>query len=164
MITFFYRTTITITCGLVALTHLIVIFRYHSEHYGLLFWTLMMPYYFLQCLNLLMSSWDPSWDAVHLPRFVDPDTLVLCSKQIHHLLLAGMIKFPGIIPDFRNVDFASGYCCCLPTHMTLASGGSPDVPRLWSTSQLLRPSGQQYSHPGLSINPGVTMWCVCGYS
>ena len=30
--------------------------------------------------------------------------------------------------------------------------------RLWSTKQLLRPSGQQCTHPG------VTMWCVCGCS
>ena len=38
-------------------------------------------------------------------------------------------------------------CCCLPTPMTLASGGVR-CSRLWSTSQLLRPSGQQCSHFG----------------
>ena len=32
--------------------------------------------------------------------------------------------------------------------MALASGGESDVPRLWSNSQLLRPSGQQCSHSG----------------
>ena len=38
--------------------------------------------------------------------------------------------------------------------------------RLWSTSQLLRPSGQQCSHSGgvCPRNPGATMWCVCGCS
>ena len=36
-------------------------------------------------------------------------------------------------------------CCCLPTPMTLASGGV-QCSRLWSTSQLLRPSCQQCSH------------------
>ena len=38
-------------------------------------------------------------------------------------------------------------CCCLPTPITLASGGVR-YSRLWSTSQLLRPSGQQCSHSG----------------
>ena len=54
-------------------------------------------------------------------------------------------------------------CCCLPTHMTFASGGSPMFPLvvhqpaspfIWPAVQLLR--------RGLSTNPGVTMWCVCG--
>ena len=39
------------------------------------------------------------------------------------------------------------HCCCLPTPMTLASGESP-IFRLRSTSQLLRPSGQQCTHSG----------------
>ena len=38
-------------------------------------------------------------------------------------------------------------CSCLPTPMTLASGGVR-CSRLWSTSQLLRLSGQQCSHSG----------------
>ena len=38
-------------------------------------------------------------------------------------------------------------CCWLPTPMTLASGGVRCY-RLWSTRQLLRPSGQQCSHSG----------------
>ena len=38
-------------------------------------------------------------------------------------------------------------CCCLPTPMTLARVGVR-YSRLWSTSQLLRPSGLQYSHSG----------------
>ena len=56
-------------------------------------------------------------------------------------------------------------CCCLPTPMTLASGGSPIFPlvvhqpvspSIWPAVQSLR--------RGLSTNPGVTMWCVCGCS
>ena len=56
-------------------------------------------------------------------------------------------------------------CCCLPTPMTLASGGSPMFPHvvhqpaspsIWPAVQSLR--------RGLSTNPGVTMWCVCGCS
>ena len=57
------------------------------------------------------------------------------------------------------------YCCCLPTPMTLASGGSPMFPlvvhqpaspSIWPAVQSLR--------RGLSTNPGATMWCVCGCS
>ena len=49
----------------------------------------------------------------------------------------------GVVSDkMRGVP-----CCCLPTPMTLASGGVR-CSRLWSTSQLLRPSGQQCSHSG----------------
>ena len=54
-------------------------------------------------------------------------------------------------------------CCCLPTPMTLASGGSPMFPlvvhqpaspSIWPAVQSLR--------RGLSTNPEATMWCVCG--
>ena len=56
-------------------------------------------------------------------------------------------------------------CCCLPTPMTHASGGSPMFPlvvhqpaspSIWPAVQSLR--------QGLSTNPGATMWCVCGCS
>ena len=56
-------------------------------------------------------------------------------------------------------------CCCLPTPLTLVSGGSPIItslvhqpayPSIWPAAQSLR--------RGLSTNPGVTMWCVCGCS
>ena len=77
------------------------------------------------------------------------------------------------IQDTRNGDAkrdAGTYircccCCCLPTPMTLASGGSPMFPHvvhqpaspsIWPAVQSLR--------RGLSTNPGVTMWCVCGCS
>ena len=53
--------------------------------------------------------------------------------------------------------------CCLPTPMTLASGGSPMFPlvihqpaspSIWPAVQSLR--------RGLSTNPGATMWRICG--
>ena len=56
-------------------------------------------------------------------------------------------------------------CCCLPTHMTLASGRSPIFPlvihqpaspSIWSAVKSLR--------RGMSTYPGVTMGCVCGCS
>ena len=66
-----------------------------------------------------------------------------------------MIKYPTF--------FFQTSCCCLPTPMTLASGGSPmsplvvyqpASPSIWPAVQSLR--------RGLSTNPGVTMWCICG--
>ena len=38
-------------------------------------------------------------------------------------------------------------CCSLPTPFTIASGGVISS-RIWSTSQILRPSGQRCSHSG----------------
>ena len=64
---------------------------------------------------------------------------------------------------YKKIYFC-GYCC-LPTPMTLTSGGSPmfplvvhqpAAPSIWTAVQSLR--------RGLSTNPGVTMWCVCGCS
>ena len=56
-------------------------------------------------------------------------------------------------------------CCCLPTPLTLVCGGSPIIPLLVHHPAYLSiwpaaPSLQR----GLSTNPGVTVWCVCGCS
>ena len=58
---------------------------------------------------------------------------------------------------------ASMTCCCLPTPMTLASGGSPMFPLVvhQPAVQSLR-RGLSTNRRGLSTNPGVTMWCICG--
>ena len=61
----------------------------------------------------------------------------------------------------RLLDNHPNCCCCLPTPMTLASGGSPMFPLVvhqWPAVQSL--------WRGLSTNPGpgVIMWCVCGCS
>ena len=53
----------------------------------------------------------------------------------------------GIVFHFNTYSKRDSFCCCLPTPMALASGGVR-CSRLWSTSQLLRPSGQQCSHSG----------------
>ena len=72
---------------------------------------------------------------------------------------------PGFVSTSLAFIKSSVCCCCLPTPMTLASGGSPMTPlvvhqlaspSIWPAVQLLR--------RGLSTNPGVTMWCVCGCS
>ena len=58
-----------------------------------------------------------------------------------------------------------GSCYCLPTPMTLARGGSPMFPLV--VHQPASPSiwpAVQSPRRGLSTNPGVTMWCVCGCS
>ena len=54
---------------------------------------------------------------------------------------------------------------CLPTPMTLASGGSPMFPLVvhQPASPSIWPAVQSHRR-GLSINPGATMWCVCGCS
>ena len=54
--------------------------------------------------------------------------------------------------------------CCLPTPMTLASGGSLMFPLV--VHQPASPSirAVQSLRQGLSTNQGVTMWCVCGCS
>ena len=50
-------------------------------------------------------------------------------------------------------------CCCLPTPMTLASGGVRSS-RMWSTSQLLCPSGHQF-RPSSGVCPDFQGW-QCG--
>ena len=56
-------------------------------------------------------------------------------------------------------------CCGLPTPMTLASGGSPMFPLVvhQPASPSIWPAVQSHRR-GLSTNPGVTLWCVCGCS
>ena len=58
----------------------------------------------------------------------------------------------------------AGCCCCLPTPMTLASGRSPMFPLVvhQPASPCIWPAVQSIRR-GLSTNPGVTMWCVCGF-
>ena len=69
----------------------------------------------------------------------------------------------NLLRELMNVSHSR--CCCLPTPMALASGGSPMFPlvvhqpaspSIWPAVQSLR--------RGLSTNPGATMWCVCGCS
>ena len=101
-----------------------------------------------------------------------PDTLVC-----HCMMFADDTKRFREITDVADMNMLQndlhlmekwlklGSCCCLPTPMTLASGGSPMFPlvvhqpaspSIWPAVQSLR--------QGLSTNPGATMWCVCGCS
>ena len=72
---------------------------------------------------------------------------------------------PKSSPPKKDTKSTKPSCCWLPTPMTLASGGGPMFPlvvhqpaspSIWPAVQSLR--------RGLSTNPGVTMWCVCGCS
>ena len=56
-------------------------------------------------------------------------------------------------------------CCCLPTPLTLVCGGSPIIPLLvyQPAYPSIWPAAPSFQR-GMSINPGVTMWCVCGCS
>ena len=85
----------------------------------------------------------------------------LCQSKESKL---GQIQTRGGVRPEKAIIF-NGICCCLPTPMTLASGGSPMFPlvvhqpaspSIWPAVQSLR--------RGLSTNPGATMWCVCGCS
>ena len=67
--------------------------------------------------------------------------------------------------DVRQRIAIAKCCCCLPTPMTFASGETPMFPlvvhqpaspSIWPAVQSLRRA--------LSINPEVTIWCVCGCS
>ena len=66
---------------------------------------------------------------------------------------------------FKECVSATCCCCYLPTPMTRASGGSPMFPLVvyQPASPSIRPAVQSLRR-GLSTNPGVTMWCVCGCS
>ena len=90
-----------------------------------------------------------------LPDYSDPITLASTFNMYF------IDKIGNIRAEFPLLES----CCCLPTPMTLASGGSPMFPHvvhqpaspsIWPAVQSLR--------RGLSTNPGVTMWCVCGCS
>ena len=69
--------------------------------------------------------------------------------------------------ELRKMVGAEPCCCCcgLPTPMTLASGVRPMFPLV--VHQPAYPSIWAAVHSlwrGLSTNPGVTMWYVCGCS
>ena len=87
-----------------------------------------------------------------------------CDPKLFNYSLTGQE-----LGEFMDAEYLCFYipqdCCCLPTPMTLASGGSlmfqfvvhqPASLSIWPAVQSLRRS--------LSTNPGVTMWCVCGCS
>ena len=95
--------------------------------------------------------------------------VLFCVGIVHTNLYNYISWFPARIfylELFDTAFHACGWrCCCLPTPMTLASGGSPMFPlvvhqpaspSIWPAVQALR--------RGLSTNPGVTLWCVCGCS
>ena len=112
-----------------------------------------------------------------------PQGSVLCPLKLclYLLPLGAILKYHGIayhqirsddwveaLPSQRRLQCICSYVilvCCLPTPMTLASGGSPMFPlvvhqpaspSIWPAVQSLR--------RGLSTNPWATMWCVCGCS
>ena len=94
--------------------------------------------------------------------------LQYCYTGWYNCILA--CQRPIIHQQTRDYFLGNAPCCCLPTPVTLASGGVR-CSLLWSTSQLLRPSGQQYSHSGgvcpqIQGDNVVRMWvklkrCVC---
>ena len=78
---------------------------------------------------------------------------VVSTLYMYYIYYRFIVRFP-IGWDFLFIKFIilhlllSCCCCCLPTPMTLARWGESRCSRLWSTRQLLRPSGQQCSNSG----------------
>ena len=104
------------------------------------------------------------------PRAPNPLCLVTANQFAYQLLVNGRGEMP-IKPNCLKLfpisedDASLVLCCCLPTSMTLASGGSPIFPLVvhQPASSSIWPAVQSLQR-GLSTNPGVTMWCVCGCS
>ena len=106
---------------------------------------------------------DPSRCYAQLPRSSMRSSYPLSTNFSHQLWINTASD-----PDTRlhlPPSSSQQTCCCLPTPMTLASGGSPmfpfvvhhpAFPSIWPAVQSLR--------RGLPPNPGVTMWCVSGCS
>ena len=84
--------------------------------------------------------------------------ILLCSSYLSYIFnILYSPTMPGQLTGLMLVC-----CCCIPTPMTLASGGSPMFPLV--VHQTASPSiwlPVQSPRRGLSTDPGVTMWCVC---
>ena len=115
-------------------------------------------------LKLIKSYFSNRTQRVQIVNVLSDFVNIICGVPQGSVL--GPLKFClyllllSAILRYHNIG-----CCCLPTPMTLASGGSPMFPHvvhqpaspsIWPAVQSLR--------RGLSTNPGVTMWCVCGCS
>ena len=83
--------------------------------------------------------------------------------------MSNVLKFNDLYDTklliFYHKLLNNNICCCLPTPMILASGGSPMYPLVvhHPASPSIWPVVQSHLR-GLSTNPEVTMWCVCGCS
>ena len=120
------------------------------------------------------KAWQTIRKISNDPTVSKPPCLVTANQVAHQLLVNGRGDMPtkpkcpklspiseddsALLFPFTEEEYkkgmvtlknkkAAGTCCCLPTPMSLASGGVR-CSRLWSTSQFLCPSGQQCSHPG----------------
>ena len=95
--------------------------------------------------SLLMSALN--YSANTQPIILTEDSqlpVVQCPKLLGIYLNKHSDYVAEKVPSRNNILKA---WCCLPTPMTLARRGV-QCSRLWFTSQLLRPSGQQCRHPG----------------
>ena len=97
-------------------------------------------------------------------------------RSSHAQLRSGYCRLLGSYKSRIKKDASLNVCpdcgttphdvlCCLPTPMTLASGGSPMFPLVahQPASPSIWPAVQSLWR-GLSTNPGATMWYVCGCS
>ena len=124
-----------------------------NHWYNIVCLPIRLDFLFITFLLYFFMSWTSS-----LPI---SSSAISASTLANHVLL-GLPT--GLLPSTLNFIFTH-CCCCLPTPMTLASGGSSMF--LLVAHQPVSPSILPAVHSlrwGLSTNPRVTMWCVCGCS
>ena len=115
-------------------------------------------------LKLIKSHFSNRTQRVQTDNVLSDFANIICGVPQGSVL--GPLKFClYLLPLSAILRYHTIGCCCLPTPMALASGGSPMFPlvvhqpaspSIWPAVQSLR--------RGLSTNPGATMWCVCGCS
>ena len=95
---------------------------------------------------------DTSNFAIYKPRKDRCDTCTAYNAGNVLCIMFGMSQRVTSHPTRFSV------CCCLPTPMTLASGGVR-CSRFWSTSQRIYPSGHQLHHSsGVCPQIQMRMW------
>ena len=92
---------------------------------------------------------DTSNFAIYKPRKDRCDTCTAYNARNVLCIMFGMSQRVTSHPTRFSV------CCCLPTPMTLASGGVR-CSRFWSTSQRIYPSGHQLHHSS-GVCPQIQM-------
>ena len=139
-------------------------FKYVFPHIILIYTSLIESH-----INYCILLWGTNYNKIFKLQKQLIRTISLNHFKAHTSSLFESMNLLDIRDTYQLQLFKLYYkvknCCCLPTPMTLASGGSPMFPlvvhqpaspSIWPAVPSLR--------RGLSTNPGATMWCVYGCS